>query len=613
MVKFYNKQIQAVSTLVLILFSLQSQAQLMPMEIIHYGGSPNEVTNMVIVGDGYTALEQDKFLRDAKNATAGMLGQLPWRNYRDGINVYAIKVVSNVSGAAMNPNNLIDNYFGSSYWSHNIERLLVAWRSNKIFSVLFSNTPFFDIGVLVVNDGKYGGSGGTFAVFSTHSSATEIMIHELGHSYGNLADEYWAGPQYARERHNMTQDANPLTNKWRSFLNRNGIGIYPHAESPTWHRPHQNCKMRYLGRNFCDVCSHHLEARLEFLSKPEAPARPTVLFGADKLEVKSLEKVKFFDLSTHNPTSWEWTFEGGTPEISNEKNPEVTYRFGGKYKVILKAKNSSGENVFSREEFINVVGPEADTTPPVIITKNVKIELDENGEAIVCAEDIDDGTYDDVELVKISISKEKFTCEDMGDNKVIFKAIDSSGNEAETEVIVTVDDNIKPTIKAKDIEIYLDSEGKAKLNPADVDDGSFDNCEIRKMTLSKTEFGREDAGENKVIFTIKDSCSNSVSVEVTVTVNIILSAERGEISETLKFYPNPANDIVFIEYLKLIDPQLESIEIMDINGRILNDIRAFERNGNVIPIEVKELQSGQYFIRLNAQKSVKILRFGIVR
>ena len=613
MIKFYTKQIQVFLTLVLIFFSLQSQAQLMPMEIIHYSGSPNEVTNMVIVGDGYTAAEQDKFINDAKKAISGMLGQMPWRNYSNGINVYAIKVVSNVSGAAMNPNNLIDNYFGSSFWSHNIERLLVAWRSSRVFSVLFDNTPFFDIGIIVVNDPKYGGAGGSFAVFSTHSSATEIMIHELGHSFGNLADEYWAGPQFARESHNMTQNTNPETIKWRDFLNRNGVGIYPHAESPTWHRPHQNCKMRFLGRNFCDVCSHHLEERLKFLSTPEAPARPTALFGADKLEIKSTEKVKFFDLSTHNPTSWEWTFEGGTPEVSNEKNPEVTYRFGGKFKVTLKAKNSSGENVYSREEFINVIGPAADMTPPVIVTKNVKIELDENGEAIVRAEDIDDGTYDDEKLEKISISKEKFTCEDIGNNKVIFKAIDSSGNESQKEVVVTVDDKIKPTIKAKDVEIYLDSDGMGYLHPKDVDDGSFDNCEISKMTISKTEFGREDAGENKVIFTIKDACSNSVSVEITVKVNIILSAEKGEISESLKFYPNPANDIVFIEYLKFVDPQLESIEVIDVNGRILNEIRAFERNGNVIPIEVKALKSGQYFIRLNTQKSVKILRFAINR
>jgi len=585
----------------------------MPMEVIHYSGSPNEKTNMVIVGDGYTAAEQDKFIEDAKKATTGMLAQLPWRNYRDGINVYAIKVVSNVSGAAMNPNNLIDNYFGSSYWSFNIERLLVAWRSSRISTVLFANTPFFDIGILVVNDSKYGGSGGTYAVFSTHVSATEIMIHELGHSFGNLADEYWAGPQYARERHNMTQNTNPETIKWRDFLNRNGIGIYPHAESPTWHRPHQNCKMRFLGRNFCAVCSHHLERRLEILSTPGTPTRPTAFFGADNLEIKPSQKVKFHDLSSHNPSSLEWTFEGGIPGKSNEKNPEVTYRTQGKYKVTLKVINAIGENTFTRNEYITVTAPAIDRTPPVVVTKNIKIELDENGEATVCAEDIDDGTYDDVELVKISISKEKFTCEDIGINKIIFKAKDSSGNESNAEVKVTVDDKIKPTIKAKDIEIFLDSDGVGHLNPKDVDDGSFDNCEISKMTLLKTEFGRGDAGENKVIFTIFDSCNNSASIEIRVTVNIILSAEKGEISESLKFYPNPANDIVFIEYLKIIDPLLESIEIMDINGRVLNDVRAFERNGNVIPIDVKGLKSGQYFIRLNAQKSVKILRFAIVR
>ncbi|WP_373494366.1 M64 family metallopeptidase [Aquiflexum sp.] len=612
MIKFYTKQIQVV-TLVLLLFSLESQAQLMPMEIIHYGGSPNEVTNMVIVGDGYTAAELDKFISDAKNATAGMLGQLPWRNYKEGINVYAIKVVSNVSGAAMNPNNLIDNYFGSSYWSHNIERLLVAWRSSRVFSVLFSNTPFFDIGVIVVNDTKYGGAGGTFAVFSTHAAATEIMIHELGHSFGDLADEYWAGPQFARERHNMTQDTVPETIRWRDFLNRNGIGIYPHAESPTWHRPHQNCKMRFLGRSFCNVCSHQLEKRLDFLSTPEAPARPTALFGADNLEIKPAEKVKFFDLSTHNPTSWEWTFEGGIPEVSNEKNPEVLYRTQGKYKVTLKAGNDSGDNEFFRNEFINVTAPSPDRTRPVLVTKNIKIELDKNGEATISAEDIDDGTYDDVALAEISISKEKFTCEDIGNNTIIFKATDSSGNEAQMGVTVTVDDKIKPTIKAKNVEIYLDSDGVGYLNPKDVDDGSFDNCEISEMTLSKTEFGREDAGENKVMFNIKDSCSNSASVEITVTVNIILSTENGEIFEKLKVYPNPANEIIFIKFLKYIDPSLESIEIVDAKGRILNEIRGFERNGNVIPIEVKGLKSGQYFVKLNTQRSLKLLRFTILR
>lgn len=612
MAKRFTNNFQTVFTLILLFLSLQSLAQLMPMEVIHYSGSPNEVTNIVIVGDGYTASQQDKFISDAKSATAGMLSQLPWRNYRDGINVYAVKVVSNVSGAAMNPNNLIDNYFGSSFWSLNIERLLYVWRADKVSSVFFANTPFFDIGVVVVNDTKYGGGGGTYAVFSTHSSATEIMIHEVGHSFGDLADEYWAGPQYARERHNMTRTTDPGTIRWKDFLNKNGIGIYPHEESPTWHRPHQNCKMRFLGRSFCDVCSHQLDRKLEYLSTPGSPTQPIALFGANKLQILPSQKVKFFDLSSHNPTSWEWTFEGGTPQVSNEKNPEITYRTQGKYKVTLKAINNSGKNEFFREEYITVTAPFPDRTPPVLSTKDITIELDEKGEAVVCAEDVDDGTYDGVELVKISLSKENFTCADIGSNKVVFKAKDASGNESKTEVNITVDDKIKPTIKAKNIQIYIDTEGIANLDPKDVDDGSFDNCEIKEMILSKTEFTKMDEGENKVLFTIHDSCHNSSSIEITVTVEV-LRFGTDELLEGLKFYPNPANDMVFVEYLKLIDPLLESIQIMDMQGRILNEIRVFEKEGKIIPIELKGLHNGQYFIKLTSKHTMKILRFNIDR
>jgi len=609
----YSKQIQAITALILLFYSLHSQAQFMPMEIIHYSGSPNEVTNIVILGDGYSADEQDKFINDAQRVSREMLDQLPWNNYRDAINIFAIKVVSQESGAARDPNNLINNYFGSSFWSFDIERLLVAWRSNLASSVLFSNTPFYDIGVIMVNDPQYGGSGGFYSVFSTHEQATEIMIHELGHSFADLADEYWAGPQYARETHNMTEDTNPETIRWKDFLYENGIGIFPHEESPNWQRPHQNCKMRFLGRNFCDVCSHQLELRLDELSTPDPSIPPVAFFGADNIEIKQYDKVEFYDLSSFNPTSWEWTFEGGTPEVSNEKNPEVIYNTLGTYQVALRASNDYGENVYTRMEYISVIAPDPDTIPPVLVTKDVTIQLNKNGKATVCADDVDDGTYDDRELAKISISKENFTCEDLGTNLIIFTAIDSSGNESQGEVTITVEDNIKPTIKAKDVYIFLNDEGKAFLQPSDIDDGSFDNCGISEATLSKTEFGIKDAGKNQVTYTIKDYSSNTVSTEVMVTVDIILSNENGELPERIKLYPNPAHEMVFIEYLNNIDPTLESIEIMDVNGRTVDNIRTFERNGNLISVDVKELKSGQYFIRLKAQKSFKILRFTIQR
>jgi PKD repeat protein len=593
---------------------LATNGQNMPIEIIHYSGTPSEVTNIVIVGDGYTDVDQEKFILDATKAMQEKLKQKPWKSYRDKINVFAIKVVSKVRGASMDPNNLIDNYFGSSYWSYNIERLLMAWRNSALVSVLMSNTPFFDIGVLVVNDDKYGGSGGTIAVFSTNQEATEIMIHELGHSFVNLADEYWAGNQYAGERANMTKDTKPETIKWKNFLNKNGIGIYPHAESPTWHRPHQNCKMRFLGPSFCDVCSHEIENKLQLLSTKPEPSIPIAFFAANKLEIKVDEKVRFLDLSSYNPTSWEWTFEGGSPASSTDQNPEIIYNEGGIYKVNLKVKNEKGENMISRAGFIKVISDGIDEVPPIVKVKNIEIELDIDGKAVVVPEYVDDGTFDNVGLDRLEISKSNFDCNDLGINTLIFKAIDKSGNEASAEVEVTIVDNYPPEIVASDIEIQLDSDGFATLRIEDVDKGTFDNCSIESMTLSKTKFGLGDKGDNSVLLTVRDQSRNTSVLEINVKVDIILSASGGESDfGTVKLYPNPTKEQIQIKYVKTIDPLLQSIQVLDSQGRLINEWFEFDKSGKIIPLNVGHLPSGQYFVRLDNGKKLTVLRFTVAK
>jgi hypothetical protein len=75
----------------------------------------------------------------------------------------------------------------------------------------------------------------------------------LGHSFAGLADEYWYS---GWETANMTQESNPLLNKWNPWLYDNDIGIYQYEDPGyNWYRPHQNCKMRYLGPPFCSVCA----------------------------------------------------------------------------------------------------------------------------------------------------------------------------------------------------------------------------------------------------------------------------------------------------------------------------------------------------------------------
>lgn len=74
------------------------------------------------------------------------------------------------------------------------------------------------------------------------------------------------------------------------------------------------------------------------------------------INIKEGESVHFMDKSTGNPTTWSWTFEGGTPATSNEQNPVVTYDKAGSYAVTLTVGNGSTTATTTREAYVNVSG-----------------------------------------------------------------------------------------------------------------------------------------------------------------------------------------------------------------------------------------------------------------
>ncbi len=81
---------------------------------------------------------------------------------------------------------------------------------------------------------------------------------------------------------------------------------------------------------------------------------PVAEFTADNTSIVEGESVQFTDLTTNDPTSWEWTFEGGTPESSTEQNPLITYTTEGVYSVWLIASNEAGSNTMYKEDYILV-------------------------------------------------------------------------------------------------------------------------------------------------------------------------------------------------------------------------------------------------------------------
>lgn len=266
----------------LLAITLQIPAQTFDVEAIKLEGANDKRINLVFMGDGYTAFELDQFITDATNFSSSLFGQSPFTEYAAYFNVYAIKVISNESGTD-HPGTatdvtepvidvkFVDNYFNTSFDTANIHRLLYTYDSATVYDVLADNFPEYDQPVILVNTSEYGGAGGPYATSSTGTSADEIVIHELGHSLFDLKDEYYPGDALAGEAVNMTQETNTSLVKWKNWIGTSGVGIYPYGTSgnaATWNRPHQNCKMRYLGVPFCSVCKEGIVEKIHSLISP---------------------------------------------------------------------------------------------------------------------------------------------------------------------------------------------------------------------------------------------------------------------------------------------------------------------------------------------------------
>jgi hypothetical protein len=259
-----------------------SYAQVFDIDTLWFSGQTNSRINLVIMGDGYQSSEFSQFVSDANNFTNALFLETPYKEYKNFFNVFAIKVPSNESGAShpgtatdvsepAHPISIVDNYFGSTFDYFNIHRLLVATNTTAITNVLANNFPSYDQAFILVNTSYYGGSGGQYPTASLSSSSSEIAIHELGHSFVNLKDEYYAGDVYASEGINMTQETNPNNVKWANWMNQNGIGIYQHCcggNSASWYRPNQSCKMRMLGNPLCSVCVEGSIEKIHALVSP---------------------------------------------------------------------------------------------------------------------------------------------------------------------------------------------------------------------------------------------------------------------------------------------------------------------------------------------------------
>ncbi|WP_194777432.1 T9SS type B sorting domain-containing protein [Pararhodonellum marinum] len=191
----------------------------------------------------------------------------------------------------------------------------------------------------------------------------------------------------------------------------------------------------------------------------------------------------------------------------------------GDNEVVLTVTDQAG-NSSTTTVTVTVV----DTNGPEAITQNITVTLDENGEASILPEDIDAGstaTCDTEADLILSLDKDFFTCADLGENTVQLTATDQNGNSVSAPAIVTVVDNLAPTAVVQNLTLTLDADGLVTVNPADVDNGSSDNCTPQdqlQFELSQNVFTCDDAGTNTVTFTVRDLSGNESTAQVTIII-----------------------------------------------------------------------------------------------
>lgn len=164
------------------------------------------------------------------------------------------------------------------------------------------------------------------------------------------------------------------------------------------------------------------------------------------------------------------------------------------------------------------------TYVPEVITQDIIIQLDASGSATISPSDINSGSPETSiceSTVTFSLDKTTFTCSDIGANVVTLTADDGNGNTGSATAAVTVEDAVAPTVITQDVAIMVDEAlGFVTIGPAEIDNGSTDNCSAGSLTmsLSKTKFTCEDTGDNIVTLTVEDEQGNTATADVTVTV-----------------------------------------------------------------------------------------------
>lgn len=256
------------------------------------GGAPDDCIDVAIVAEGYTETEMEAFYADARAATEAIFAHEPFKSLKGRFNVVAVATPSAESGVSRpKQGSWRRTAFGSHFDTFYSDRYLTTLRLRTLHDAL-AGIPYEHI-IILANTNQYGGGGiyNSYVLSSTrHAQFLPVVVHEFGHSFAALADEYAYddeySPMYPDGIEPWEQNITTLTRfdaKWADLVpagtpvptppvksddgRYSKVGLYEGAgyRSRGVYRPCTDCRMRTnTAPEFCPVCRRAIERLVRY-------------------------------------------------------------------------------------------------------------------------------------------------------------------------------------------------------------------------------------------------------------------------------------------------------------------------------------------------------------
>jgi len=274
-------------------FIKPSKTMSLPVYDLMINRDPSLAVDIVIIPEGFTSDEMDEFKRRSEQFVEYLFRFEPFKKYKERFNIRALLVPSAESGVAIPAKGKWpETAVSSSFYTFDSERYCMTYEHHRLRD-LAGQVPYDQIYILT-NTSKYGGGGiyNFYCLSSANNSASpEIIVHEFGHGFAGLGDEYYDSSTSYEEFYNLKiepwePNITTLVNfdqKWRHLVDESTP--VPTPDNEEWdgktgvfegggyvakgvYRPSRDCLMHtFRGSVFCEACSEAIEEMIFFYSE----------------------------------------------------------------------------------------------------------------------------------------------------------------------------------------------------------------------------------------------------------------------------------------------------------------------------------------------------------